>query len=230
MAFFTVGHSNRSLEAFVALLRAADIALVADIRKMPRSRANPQFNEETLGAALAEFQIGYEHMAALGGLRGRTRDGPQGLNDFWTNRSFRNYADYALTAPFQQGLQRLLAEGHARRAAIMCSEAVWWRCHRRIVADYLIARGETVLHIMGEGRLEPARLTPGAVVQPDGRVLYPGAASAKSSMVGTSTAVAAPVGAMTAAAASPRQSGTAERGRSLVVTPRAASCFRKAAS
>lgn len=178
LPFFTVGHSNRSLEAFEALLRGADIALVADIRKMPRSRANPQFNEGALGDALAPFQIGYEHIAALGGLRGRTRDLPPDVNGLWTNRSFRNYADYALTEPFQTGLAHLIAAGRERRCTVMCSEAVWWRCHRRIVADYLIARGESVFHIMAEARLEPARLTPGAVVQLDGTILYPAPGSA----------------------------------------------------
>jgi uncharacterized protein (DUF488 family) len=173
LPFFTIGHSNRSLEAFVALLRGADIALVADIRKMPRSRANPQFNEEALREALAGVQIAYEHMAALGGLRGRTRTVPQGLNGLWENGSFRNYADYALSEPFQAGLGRLLEAGDRRRCTVMCSEAVWWRCHRRIVADYLIARGRTVFHIMGEGRLEPARLTAGAVVQAGGTIVYP---------------------------------------------------------
>jgi uncharacterized protein (DUF488 family) len=171
--FFTVGHSNRSLEAFLALLRGAEAALVADIRKMPGSRANPQFNEDVLAPALAKTQIAYEHVPALVGLRGKTRDLPQSLNGFWTNRSFRNYADYALTEPFRQGREHLLAEGRRRRCAIMCSEAVWWRCHRRLVADHLIASGETVFHMMDEGRLEPARLTPGAVVRPDGTIVYP---------------------------------------------------------
>jgi uncharacterized protein (DUF488 family) len=171
--FFTVGHSSRSLEAFLTLLRGADIALVADIRKMPRSRANPQFNEGALHDALAQVQIAYEHMVVLGGLRGKTRTLPQGLNGLWTNGSFRNYADYALTAPFHTGLKHLLEVGRRRRCVIMCSEAVWWRCHRRIVADYLIANGETVFHIMEQGRLEPARLTAGAVVQPCGTIIYP---------------------------------------------------------
>ena len=175
LPFFTIGHSNRSLEAFAALLRAADIALVADIRKMPRSRANPQFNEEALREALAAFQISYAHMPALGGLRGRTRTVPRDVNALWTNGSFHNYADYALTAPFQAGLAHLLAEGRERRCTVMCSEAVWWRCHRRIVADHLIANGRTVFHIMDEGRLEPARLTEGAVVQPGGIIAYPAA-------------------------------------------------------
>jgi uncharacterized protein (DUF488 family) len=173
LPFFTVGHSNRSLEAFEGLLRGADIGLVADIRKMPRSRANPQFNEETLGPALAGLQIGYEHLAPLGGLRGRTRSVPREANGLWTNASFHNYADYALTEPFREGLADLIAAGRERRCTVMCSEAVWWRCHRRIVADHLIARGETVFHIMDEGRLEPARLTQGAVVEPDGTVVYP---------------------------------------------------------
>jgi uncharacterized protein (DUF488 family) len=171
--FFTIGHSNRSLEAFVALLRAADVALVADIRKLPGSRANPQFDAGPLCEALSQVQVGYEHIAALGGRRGRTQDAAQGLNGLWTNTSFRNYADYALTEPFRAGLRRLLDAGRGRRCAMMCAEAVWWRCHRRIVADYLLARGETVFHILGDGRVEPARLTPGAAAQPDGTVLYP---------------------------------------------------------
>ena len=174
--FFTVGHSKLSLEAFVSLLRGADIALVADIRRLPGSRAFPQFNAEPLQAALAQVQIAYEHIAELGGRRGKARDAPPELNGLWTNTSFHNYADYALTEPFQAGLRRLLDEGRRRRCVMMCAEAVWWRCHRRIVADYLLARGETVLHIMGQGRLEPARLTPGAAVQPDGKVVYPAAA------------------------------------------------------
>ena len=171
--FFTVGHSNRSLEAFVALLTEAEIELVADIRTVPRSRANPQFNIDTLGRDLAARGIGYEHMAALGGLRARAKGPDPQVNGLWQNQSFHNYADYALSDAFAAGLRQLRAEGHRRRCALMCAEAVWWRCHRRIVADYLIAAGESVLHIMEHGRLEPARLTPGAVVQPDGKVLYP---------------------------------------------------------
>jgi uncharacterized protein (DUF488 family) len=174
--FFTVGHSNLRLETFVSLLREADIALVADIRRLPGSRAFPQFNAEPLQDALAQVQIAYEHIAELGGRRSKVRGAPQGLNALWTNASFHNYADYALTEPFQAGLRRLLDEGRRRRCAMMCAEAVWWRCHRRIVADYLLVRGEAVLHIMGEGRLEPARLTAGAAVQPDQTIVYPAAA------------------------------------------------------
>lgn len=175
--FFTVGHSNRSLEAFAELLREAYIDLVADIRTVPRSRTNPQFNKDALPDSLATFGIFYEHMAALGGLRSKTRTVPQEVNHLWKNQSFHNYADYALTAPFRAGLDALIETGRDRRCAIMCSEAVWWRCHRRIVSDYLIAGSETVVHIMGKGRLEPARLTPGAVIQPDGTVIYPAAAA-----------------------------------------------------
>ena len=173
LPFFTIGHSNRSLEVFVALLRQADVTLVADIRKMPRSRTNPQFNEAALPQSLADFQIGYEHVASLGGLRGKTAAMAPDTNGFWTNKSFHNYADYALTDPFQAGLAHLLDAGRKQRCTVMCSEAVWWRCHRRIVADYLIANGREVFHIMGEGRLEPARLTPEAVIQTGGRIAYP---------------------------------------------------------
>jgi uncharacterized protein (DUF488 family) len=175
LPFFTIGHSNRSLEEFAELLTGADIGLVADIRKVPMSRANPQFNMDTLPDALAAVQISYKHIAALGGLRGKARSLPPDVNGFWTNESFHNYADYALSEPFHVGLEHLLDEGRKRRCAIMCSEAVWWHCHRRIVADYLIACGETVFHIMGQGRLEPARLTPGAVIQSGGMVVYPAA-------------------------------------------------------
>jgi len=173
LPFFTIGHSNRSLEVFVALLRQADVTLVADIRKMPRSRTNPQFNETALPQALAGFGIGYDHVASLGGLRGKTAAMAPDINGFWTNKSFHNYADYALTEPFQAGLAHLLGAGRKQRCTLMCSEAVWWRCHRRIVADYLIANGREVFHIMGEGRLVPARLTPGAVVQAEGTIAYP---------------------------------------------------------
>jgi uncharacterized protein (DUF488 family) len=173
LPFFTIGHSTRSLDEFVALLRMADIRLIADIRTVPKSRANPQFNEDALPDNLAAFQIAYDHVAALGGLRGKSKAVPAGLNGLWENQSFHNYADHALLPAFRAGLDHLIELGRARRCAMMCSEAVWWRCHRRIVADHLIARGETVFHLMGQGRIEPARLTAGAVVRPDGTVIYP---------------------------------------------------------
>jgi uncharacterized protein (DUF488 family) len=173
LPFFTIGHSNHGIEEFIALLRSADVERVADIRKMPRSRANPQFNQDTLPDALSPFQVSYEHIAALGGLRGKTPAAAPQINAFWENKSFHNYADYALTADFRAGLERLRADGKERRCAVMCAEAAWWRCHRRIVADYLIALGEEVFHIMGKGRIELARLTEGARMQPDGSIHYP---------------------------------------------------------
>lgn len=173
LPFFTIGHSSHSLDEFIGLLRGAAVERVVDVRKMPMSRANPQFNQDTLPGALAPHQISYEHIAALGGLRGKTQNLSAEVNGFWENRSFHNYADYALSTAFQEGLERLVAEGRRWRCAIMCSEAVWWRCHRRLIADYLLARGETVIHIMGPDRLEPARLTGGAVVRADGNIVYP---------------------------------------------------------
>ena len=173
LPFFTVGHSTRSLDAFVALLEAEQVTLRADIRTIPRSRTNPQFNADTLAAALAARQIGYEHIGALGGLRARSKTVARTLNGYWTNDSFHNYADYALSPEFGAALDALVGQGRSRRCVLMCAEAVWWRCHRRIVADHLIARGEAVFHIMAPGHVEPARLTPGAVVRPDGTVVYP---------------------------------------------------------
>ena len=137
------------------------------------SRANPQFNGDTLPGTLAAFEIAYEHAAALGGLRAKARSLPADINGLWTNESFHNYADYALSDQFHTGFEHLLDLGREQRCVIMCSEAVWWRCHRRIVTDYLLANGETVFHIMGQGRLDPAHLTPGAAIQSGGTVVYP---------------------------------------------------------
>jgi len=171
--FHTIGHSTRTTDELVALLREAEVALVVDVRTVPRSRTNPQYNADVFPHALAERQIAYEHIAELGGLRGRKRDVPADLNAFWQNDSFHNYADYALGADFALGFARLRRLGHARRAAIMCAEAVWWRCHRRIIADYLIDAGEDVRHIMGPGKIEPAHLTAGARRDAAGHLVYP---------------------------------------------------------
>lgn len=173
LPFFTIGHSNRTLEELAELLRGQNIEKLVDIRTIPRSRANPQFNQESLPDALAPYKIAYEHVAALGGLRGKVKKVPPETNAFWTNKSFHNYADYALSEAFHTGLAHLIAIGRQQRCAIMCSEAVWWRCHRRIVTDYLIAHGETVFHIMTPTRLEPAKPTSGAILHPDGTVTYP---------------------------------------------------------
>ena len=144
-----------------------------DVRTIPKSRRNPQYNESVLGSELEPYQIGYTRIAGLGGLRGKSREVSEDVNAFWKNGSFHNYADYALSDEFDAALAKLLELSRTRRCAIMCAEAVWWRCHRRIIADYLLARGETVLHLMGSDRLDPARLTPGAKVDA-GKVTYPG--------------------------------------------------------
>ncbi|MDW6025999.1 DUF488 domain-containing protein [Mesorhizobium sp. BAC0120] len=172
-SFYTVGHSNRSLSGLVEILQAAGIEVVVDVRRMPGSGAHPQFNGDVLCRSLAEFQIGYEYIAALGGRRGRAMEIPPELNAGWHNRSFHNYADYALSLEFRGGFERLIGLGRERPCVIMCSEAVWWRCHRRIIADYLLARGEQVIHLMDKNRTEPAVLTKGAVVRDDHSVIYP---------------------------------------------------------
>lgn len=170
--FYTIGHSTRSIDEFVALLRVADIRLVVDIRTIRRSRANPQYNGNVLLNSLAVFEIGYEHIEELGGLRSRSRNIKPSLNGFWVNQSFHNYADYALSSQFRQGLERLVALGRQQRCAIMCSETLWWRCHRRIVADYLISRGEAVFHLMGADKIEPAKSTDGVLAVDDGTLIY----------------------------------------------------------
>lgn len=174
---FTIGHSDRSTEEFVDLLRASQVRLVVDVRKIPRSRSNPHFAQDALPDALASNQIAYEHAAELGGRRGRAPTPEPSPNGLWENRSFRNYADYALTEPFRIGLDRLRALARERRCAIMCAEAVWWRCHRRIIADYLLAGGAEVLHILGPGQVRPAQLTPGARPEGADAVVYPPAAA-----------------------------------------------------
>ena len=168
----TVGHSTRTISEFADALRFARVSLVVDVRTVPKSRRNPQYNETVLGSELEPYQIAYTRIAGLGGLRGKSRDVPEDLNAFWENASFHNYADYALSDAFGEAFAELLGLSVARRCAIMCAEAVWWRCHRRIIADYLLARGKTVLHLMGKDRLDPARLTPGAKVEGDA-IIYP---------------------------------------------------------
>src|SRR5690606_15613000 len=122
--FFTIGHSTRTIEEFVALLREAQVTEVVDVRTVPRSRTNPQYNREVLGETLARFQVGYEHIATLGGLRGKSFPEGRSPNLFWENKSFRNYADYALSSDFRRGLARLRELGAIQATAIMCAEAV----------------------------------------------------------------------------------------------------------
>ncbi len=170
--FFTIGHSTRPVSEFVDLLKSAQIGVVADVRKMTRSRTNPQYNADVLSETLARFGIGYEHIPPLGGLRARAQNVSPSLNGFWENQSFHNYADYALSQSFRCGLARLRALGDERRCAVMCAEAVWWRCHRRIIADYLLAAGESVFHILGPDRIQPARMSDAANVRADGSLVY----------------------------------------------------------
>jgi uncharacterized protein (DUF488 family) len=171
--FYTVGHSTRSINDFAVLLSFAEVELIVDIRTIPQSRQNPQYSQKNLPHALAAFGIHYEHLAQLGGLRKKSKDVPPDVNGLWQNSSFHNYADYALSEEFHEGLIRLLYLGREQRTALMCAEFVWWRCHRRIVADYLIAHKELVFHLMGERRIEPAQLTKGAIIRTDGKVVYP---------------------------------------------------------
>jgi len=171
--FFTVGHSNRSFDELVALLRPNAIEAIVDVRKFPMSRTHPQFNGENLAPALAAQGIGYRHIEALGGRRGRSKDVAAEMNGFWENQSFHNYADYAMRPEFHAALHELAALGREKRCAIMCSEAVWWRCHRRIITDYLLAADRDVWHILARDNVEPARITPAARPGPHGALIYP---------------------------------------------------------
>jgi uncharacterized protein (DUF488 family) len=170
--FYTIGHGTRSLPEFVELLKSVGVSVVADVRTVPRSRTNPQYNRDALPQSLEPFEIGYEHVAALGGLRGRVREVPIELNAFWENDSFHNYADYALGKKYREGLSHLRRLGHTRCCAIMCAETLWWRCHRRIITDYLLAASENVFHILGPGQVEEAHMTAAAQGQIDGGLVY----------------------------------------------------------
>jgi uncharacterized protein (DUF488 family) len=172
-SFFTIGHSTRPIGEFIDLLVASKIGLVVDVRTIPRSRTNPQYNRDALPEALTGSQIAYEHIAELGGRRPRSLEISPGVNAFWENQSFHNYADYAMGGGFHSGFARLRELGRIRRCALMCAEAVWWRCHRRIIADYLLAAGERVFHILGPDDVAPASLTKVATAHPDGTLTYP---------------------------------------------------------
>jgi len=164
---FTIGHSSRSIPEFAELLKAGNVQLVVDVRKMARSRSNPQYNEDVVADELAPYQIGYMRIAELGGLR-RKSAVARDVNAYWQNRSFQNYADYALSEEFKTGLNRLLEISAEKKTAIMCAEAVWWRCHRRIIADYLIHSGRDVFHLMSVGQVPRAALTEAALPAADG--------------------------------------------------------------
>lgn len=175
----TIGHSNRSLEEFLALLQAQSADLVVDVRRLPGSHRYPQFDEQALRASLAEVGIDLQRSAGLTGRRGRDHGVADEVNGWWQNRSFHNYADHALGEEFAEALAELRGWARSRTVVVMCSEAVWWRCHRRIIADHLLAAGDPVAHIMGAGDPQPAQLTEGAVVDADHRVSYPAGESSE---------------------------------------------------
>jgi uncharacterized protein (DUF488 family) len=168
----TIGHSTRSIVEFVELLQQGRVELVVDVRSTPRSRTNPHFNLDALPEALSSWQIGYTRIGELGGRRTKSKTVSSEINGFWTNQSFHNYADYALSDEFRVGFSHLSALSRDRRCAIMCSEALWWRCHRRFVADYLLSDARAVFHLMGVAQIDVATLNPAA--QADGAYLvYP---------------------------------------------------------
>jgi uncharacterized protein (DUF488 family) len=171
---WTIGHSTRSADDFVELLRVNSIGGLADVRTIPRSRRHPHFGRELLEARLSAERIEYRHFATLGGLRKPRADSPNGA---WKNAAFRGYADHMLTPEFSAAVDELLAFGEGRNVVVMCAEAVWWQCHRMLLADALVTRGVSVQHIMsqrGASAVQPHRLTAFAQVRADGQVWYPG--------------------------------------------------------
>lgn len=171
MTVWTIGHGTRPADELVRLLTAHGIRLLADVRTVPRSRRNPQFNRETLPATLAAADIRYVHLPGLGGLRRPRADSG---NTAWRNASFRGYADYMGTPEFATALDALVELAGAAPTAIMCAETVPWRCHRSLIADALLARGVEVRHIVAGGAADPHRMTPFARLE-HGRLTYPDA-------------------------------------------------------
>ncbi len=167
---FTVGHSTRTAEDFIALLKENGVTRLVDVRTVPRSARNPQFNRETLPATLVRAGIAYAHMKDLGGLRRARKDS---INTGWRNASFRGYADYMQTPEFASALDELIAFARNERVAIMCAEAVPWRCHRSLIGDALLVRGFDVQDITGPGKTRPHQLTPFARVEGTS-ITYPG--------------------------------------------------------
>jgi len=169
-AAFTIGHSTRSVHDFISLLLSHHIELVVDVRTVPRSRRNPQFNRENLPQSLQEAEIDYEHIAALGGFR---RPNPHSANAGWRNASFRGYADYMQTAAFGAAIEILVERAQRQRLAVMCAEAVPWRCHRSLIADALVTRGIPVEEIISATRTQPHSMTSFARVEGT-TITYPG--------------------------------------------------------
>ena len=160
MRIWTIGHSTRSIDVFISLLEENGIRLLADVRSLPGSKRYPQFNKETLAESLNARGIRYEHFPELGG---RRKSKPDSRNTAWRNASFRGYADYMETKEFHKGIERLFTlAGEVGPAAIMCAEAVWWRCHRSLISDYLKARRIDVMHILGANKIESHPFTSAA--------------------------------------------------------------------
>jgi uncharacterized protein (DUF488 family) len=170
---YTIGHSTRTAEEFLGLLREHGIRLLVDVRRFPGSRRHPQFGRDALAASLEEAGIAYRHEEALGGRRAGDPSAGPSPNTAWRHAAFRAYADYTATPTFQAALQRLMADGAERRTVIMCAEAVPWRCHRRLITDALLARGVPVLDVIGPGEARTAVLSEHAVVRTDGTLVYP---------------------------------------------------------
>ena len=170
ISLWTIGHSTLSIEDFINRLMSFEIQLLADVRSFPGSRRFPHFNQETLSVSLLDAGIRYEHFSELGG---RRRARPDSLNIAWRNESFRGYADYMETNEFREGIDRLLEIASTHRTAIMCSEAVWWRCHRSLISDYLKVKGIEVNHIMSIGKAESHPFTSAARIV-NGELSYRG--------------------------------------------------------
>jgi uncharacterized protein (DUF488 family) len=166
---FTVGHSTRSIEEFLSILAAHGIERLVDVRSIPKSRRVPQFNSDALGASLQQQGIQYLHLRALGGLRHPKKDS---VNLGWRNASFRGYADYMASDEFRAGVERLLQLAREKRAAIMCAEAVPWRCHRSLIGDALLVQGIRVEDILSATSLREHKLTPFARIE-NGKLTYP---------------------------------------------------------
>jgi uncharacterized protein (DUF488 family) len=173
LTIWTIGHSTRTIEDFIDLLRAHQIEVLVDVRHFPGSRKFPHFNQGALSDALGAAGIRYEHLVELGGRRPVHRDSH---NLAWRNASFRGYADYMETQPFRDGIERLLKTARTKATAIMCSEAVWWRCHRSMIADYLKAMGVRVLHILAMNKVQEHPYTSAARLV-GGRLSYEGIAA-----------------------------------------------------
>lgn len=173
MRIYTVGHSNHDWDVFVEMLVAEGVKELVDVRKLPGSKKYPHFNEDVLGEELPAHGIAYRRSEGLTGRRNVSRTVPFEVNGNWRNRSFHNYADHALGEEFSEALADLRAGAAERATAIMCSEAVWWRCHRRIIADHLLAAGDDVIHIMGPGQTAKADYNEGAKIGDDRVVRYP---------------------------------------------------------